>query len=62
MIKKKIKTLSLESNIDIAFIGDSITQGWEDAGKKVFNDYYGNLITINLGFGGDLTENVLWRL
>lgn len=52
-----------EGNVDLAFIGDSITQGWEGAGKDVWESYYGTCRKpVNLGFGGDRTEHVIWRL
>ncbi|NBQ22739.1 MAG: DUF4976 domain-containing protein [Verrucomicrobia bacterium] len=51
-----------EGNIDLAFIGDSITQGWEGNGKPVWESYYGARKAVNLGFGGDRTEHVIWRL
>jgi arylsulfatase A-like enzyme/lysophospholipase L1-like esterase len=47
---------------DLLFIGDSITQGWEGAGKKTWEKYYGKRKALNLGFSGDRTEHVLWRL
>ncbi|MEP2307294.1 sulfatase/phosphatase domain-containing protein, partial [Rhodopirellula bahusiensis] len=46
----------------LAFIGDSITQGWEGRGKKVWEENYAELDAINLGIGGDRTENIVWRL
>jgi lysophospholipase L1-like esterase len=46
---------------DIAFIGDSITQGWEGSGKNVWKKFYGNRKCLNFGVGGDRTEHVLWR-
>lgn len=46
---------------DIAFIGDSITQGWEGAGKNVWTNYYGKRKCLNFGVGGDRTQHVLWR-
>jgi Lysophospholipase L1 and related esterases len=46
---------------DVAFIGDSITQGWEGNGKNVWEKYYGNRKCLNLGVGGDRTQHVLWR-
>ena len=46
---------------DIAFIGDSITQGWEGAGKNVWAKYYGSRKCLNFGVGGDQTQHVLWR-
>ncbi|MED5619137.1 GDSL-type esterase/lipase family protein [Ideonella sp. BN130291] len=47
---------------EVIFIGDSITQGWEDAGKAVWERHYKRYNALDLGFGGDHTENVLWRL
>ncbi|HEV8313027.1 MAG TPA: GDSL-type esterase/lipase family protein [Burkholderiaceae bacterium] len=46
---------------ELVFIGDSITQGWEDAGREVWQRHYAHR-ALDLGFGGDRTENVLWRL
>ena len=46
---------------DIAFIGDSITQGWEGNGKSVWQKYYGSRKCLNFGVGGDRTQHVLWR-
>lgn len=46
---------------DIAFIGDSITQGWEGSGKNVWTNYYGKRKCLNFGVGGDRTQHVLWR-
>jgi beta-glucosidase len=46
----------------VIFIGDSITQGWEDEGKEVWARYYAHRNAVNLGIGGDRTQHVLWRL
>jgi beta-glucosidase len=46
----------------LVFIGDSITHGWENAGKAVWERLYQPHNALNLGYGGDRTENVLWRL
>ena len=46
---------------DIEFIGDSITQGWEGAGRNVWQEFYGHRKGINMGVGGDQTQHVLWR-
>ena len=51
-----------QGNVDLMFIGDSITQGWEGAGKDVWDKYYGKRNAVNLGIGGDRTQHVLWRL
>jgi len=47
---------------DIEFIGDSITEGWEGAGKAVWQEFYGKRKCINMGVGGDRTQHVLWRI
>lgn len=53
--------------VDVLLVGDSITQQWgspldkgvlNEAWKKHFRGYK----TINIGIGGDKTQNVLWRL
>ena len=49
-------------NVDLLFIGDSITQGWENAGKEIWNTYYAPRNAVNMGFSGDRTQHVLWRL
>ncbi len=46
----------------LVFIGDSITEGWENSGQAVWQRYYAKYDALALGFGGDHTENVLWRL
>ena len=51
-----------EGNVDLVFIGDSITQGWEGAGKGVWAEYYGKRNAVNLGISGDRTQHVIWRL
>ena len=59
--RQKVK-LAKESNFDLLFIGDSITHGWESAGKATFEKFYNARKTLNIGFSGDRTEHVLWRL
>jgi lysophospholipase L1-like esterase len=47
---------------DVVFVGDSITQGWEEDGVDAWQKHFGGLSTLNLGVSGDRTEHVLWRL
>jgi lysophospholipase L1-like esterase len=47
---------------DLIFIGDSITHSWEGAGKKVWQKYYAARKPFNIGFSGDRTQHVLWRM
>jgi beta-glucosidase len=51
-----------KGNVDLLFIGDSITHGWENTGKEIWNAYYAKRNAVNMGFGGDRTQHVLWRL
>lgn len=51
-----------QGHVDLLYIGDSIIHGWEGRGKKVWNEYYGKRNAVNLGFGGDRTQHVIWRL
>ena len=54
--------LAQQGGWELVFLGDSITHGWERNGKSTWDKYYGARKAINLGFGGDRTEHVLWRL
>jgi len=56
------RALAKDENFDLVFIGDSITQGWEGAGKEAWEETIGSTPALNLGFSGDRTEHVLWRL
>ena len=54
---------------DLLFLGDSITQNWEKSGPPAWTDfapvwqhYYGDRNAINLGFKGDTTASLLWRI
>lgn len=51
-----------KSKIQVLFLGDSITQGWETAGKAAWDKYFVPFQAANYGFGGDSTQHVLWRV
>ncbi|MHC4673064.1 MAG: platelet-activating factor acetylhydrolase IB subunit [Planctomycetota bacterium] len=51
-----------QGNVDLVFIGNSITHSWENAGKEIWSKYYGHRRAMNLGISGDRTQHVLWRL
>jgi lysophospholipase L1-like esterase len=56
------KLVAAGQSPEIVFIGDSITQNWEKAGREVWDQHYAHYHALDLGFGGDRTENLLWRL
>jgi lysophospholipase L1-like esterase len=51
-----------KGDIDVLFMGDSITDSWRGTGKAVFDRYYGNMKVANFGIGGDTVQGVLYRL
>lgn len=51
-----------EGNVDLLFLGDSITEGWATKGKDVWAERYAKLNAANFGIGGDRTQHVLWRI
>ncbi len=53
----------------LIFLGDSITQNWEKHGPPAWKDFapvwqrfYGDRNAVNLGFIGDTTASLLWRI
>lgn len=55
--------------VDLVWYGDSITENWERNGPPAFYEfapawqhYYGSRRALNLGFKGDSTAHLLWRL
>ena len=54
-----VKTVQANQGpVDALLVGDSITIQWGDSWAKHFPDRK----AVNLGIGGDKTQNVLWRL
>lgn len=53
-----------DQKIELLMLGDSITHNFDKGGpgEQVWNKYFAPLNAINLGFGGDRTNHVLWRL
>jgi lysophospholipase L1-like esterase len=65
--------LAKKGDIDLLFMGDSITDFWRNppkdgqpftamAGKAVLDKYWGNVKLANFGIAGDFTQGVLYRL
>lgn len=51
-----------ESSPSWVLLGDSITQGWEAAGKDAIAELNRFGEVLNLGIGGDRTQHVLYRI
>lgn len=58
----EFKALAKRGNIDVLFLGDSITNHWRFKGKAVWNKYFATLNAANFGISSDRTQHVLWRL
>ena len=50
--------------IELLMVGDSITNNFDKGGpgEPVWEKHFASLNALNLGFGGDRTNHVLWRL
>jgi len=53
--------------LDVLLLGDSITLGWGGGWdgqppNEIWQKNFGDLRSLNLGIGGDKTQNVLWRI
>lgn len=49
-----------KGDVELLFLGDSITQGWND--NETWKEHYEPRKAANFGFSGDRTQHVLWRL
>jgi len=48
---------------NLIFLGDSITQDWEHPEyAQAWQRFYGDRNAVNLGFKGDATSHLLWRI
>ncbi len=61
-IRRRFIDADAPASPGILFVGDSITQGWEEAGRETWERVYAPRGAVNLGIGGDRTQHVLWRL
>lgn len=50
-----------ETTIRLLFLGDSITRRWVDY-PELWNEYFSQYQPANFGVGGDLAQNLLWRI
>lgn len=57
----KILGMKDEYDIQLVFLGDSLTRRWED-NLDVWNKYFSAYNAANFGVGGDCLENIKWRI
>lgn len=58
-----------QGHVGLVWLGDSITENWEGTSAypwanyaPVWRRFYGDRQAVNMGFMGDTTANVIWRL
>jgi beta-glucosidase len=53
-----------DKKIELLMVGDSITNNFDEGGpgEPVWEKHFAQLDALNLGFGGDRTNHVMWRL
>lgn len=51
-----------QGGIDLAFFGDSLTDGWRKQGRAAWDAHFEPLRAANFGLPGDRTQQVLWRM
>ena len=55
-------TRARQGDIDLMLMGDSITDGWNQAGRAVWTREFPNWKMANFGIGGDTCQAVLYRI
>ena len=53
--------IAAHKSIDLVMAGDSITHFWESGGASVYATLTNRMTVLNCGYGGDQTQNVIWR-
>ncbi|CAG2104385.1 unnamed protein product [Medioppia subpectinata] len=56
------QTVQHRTDIQLIFLGDSITARWANVGRDVWAQHYASRHAYNYGIEGDRTENVLYRI
>lgn len=54
--------VDMKGEVDLVFLGDSITHGWEGNGAKVLAELRQTYRILPLGIGGDRVQHVIWRV
>ena len=47
--------------LQVLFVGDSITGGWRDIGKAIWEKEFVPLHAVNIGIAGSQTQHILWQ-
>ncbi|MCR5751539.1 MAG: hypothetical protein K6G91_06235 [Kiritimatiellae bacterium] len=64
-LEKRNEIVDGKGSYDVVMVGDSITHRWEregGEGRELFAEIRKTYSILNLGYGGDKTEHVAWRM
>ena len=65
-LEKRNEIVGGDGEYDVVMVGDSITHRWErrgdGEGRELFAEIRKTYKILNLGYGGDRTEHVIWRM
>ena len=61
MLQKRNQIVASKGEIDLVFFGDSITHGWEGGGKAKLAELSKTYSILDIGYGGDQTQHLVWR-
>ena len=61
LLRKRSQIVASKGEIDVVFIGDSITHNWESKGKAQLAELAKTYSILDIGYGGDRTQHVIWR-
>lgn len=62
MAEKRREVAESVGKIDLVFLGDSITHNWENDGKEELAALRKKYSVLDLGYGADGVQHLLWRL
>lgn len=60
--QEAVKAQAAEGEAQLIFLGDSITHYWETDAPEIWAERYAPYAAINMGFSGDQTRHLIWRL
>jgi lysophospholipase L1-like esterase len=61
LLEKRSRIADSKGEFDLVFFGDSITHYWENQGAASLAELRKTYSVLNLGYGGDRTEHLVWR-
>jgi beta-glucosidase len=61
LLQKRNQIVASKGEIDLVFLGDSITHNWERQGKAQLAELAKTYSILDIGYSGDRTQHVIWR-